>query len=250
MKSIKNIIFIFKKKWLSLQAHDLWNAAKSGDVETVKKFIDAGFDVNSQDNSGNTLLHYACYKQNWLLIDFLLDKKTSSDIKNNNQKTAFLTTCNFCSLKVLEEKDPILNNEVKEKSYQIVKKMIFQGTDVNTYDMNQNTSFIHACINNHLPIVKLLLKNKVDFYKRNNDDYDGLMYAISKEHHQIVETIFNHCLDKAHLYYCRQAVEKIINQNELRDNQYIKILDTLYNYHHLDSLVTPKNHNNQKIKKI
>lgn len=41
-------------------------------TDIVKALIDAGFDVNSTDDEGDTPLHYACYHQNLDLAKLLL----------------------------------------------------------------------------------------------------------------------------------------------------------------------------------
>jgi ankyrin repeat protein len=48
-----------------LKPHDIWNAARRGDLETIQKLIDSGVDVNAKKRTltvtGWTPIHYAAY---------------------------------------------------------------------------------------------------------------------------------------------------------------------------------------------
>jgi len=52
----------------------LWNAARSGDLETIKKLVAAGIDVNAKTKYNATALAYACDKGHVELVRYLLEQ--------------------------------------------------------------------------------------------------------------------------------------------------------------------------------
>jgi len=49
-------------------------AAKTGDLEGVKKHLEAGADINFKDRQGNTALHMAALFGHREIVHFLLEK--------------------------------------------------------------------------------------------------------------------------------------------------------------------------------
>ena len=52
-------------------------------LAAIQKILDSGIDVNAQDATGNTALHYAIFRENRKLIKLLLNHGADVDIKNN-----------------------------------------------------------------------------------------------------------------------------------------------------------------------
>lgn len=54
-----------------------FNQASSGNIDAIITSLDNGFDINSVDDRGNSLLHWASFKQHIPLINLLLDRGIS-----------------------------------------------------------------------------------------------------------------------------------------------------------------------------
>ena len=65
---------------------DIFKAVKSGDIETVKKYIENGGDANAKDISGCTPLHNC---NNSEIAKLLLEHGADVNAKNNDGQTPF-----------------------------------------------------------------------------------------------------------------------------------------------------------------
>ncbi|MCB0414193.1 MAG: ankyrin repeat domain-containing protein [Bdellovibrionales bacterium] len=69
--------------------------------------------------------------------------------------------------------------------YETVYKYIRLGIDVNVQDHNRDTALMGACLNGHIQIIKLLLKNNANPLLQNNQGYDALAFAKIQERDKI-----------------------------------------------------------------
>jgi len=67
----------------------LISAALFGKTEVAKLLIDAGADINFQNNEGSTALHTAAFFCRPEIVKMLLDKKADRTIKNKYNSTAY-----------------------------------------------------------------------------------------------------------------------------------------------------------------
>ena len=58
-------------------------------LAAIQKILDSGIDVNAQDATGNTALHYAIFRENRKLIKLLLNHGADVDIENNKDKPSW-----------------------------------------------------------------------------------------------------------------------------------------------------------------
>jgi hypothetical protein len=118
------------------------------------------FDINSQDNLGNTLLHYICIDGN--LDDYILNKFKNMDIniQNNNGKTCLF----YCSD----------NNDNIEKLINF-----FPNIDLNIQDNDGNTALMCQIYDLSILNVKILIDNKASINITNNKGQNALHYLIN-----------------------------------------------------------------------
>lgn len=67
----------------------LISAALFGKTEVAKLLIDAGADINFQNNEGSTALHTAAFFCRPEIVKMLLDKKADKTIRNKYNSTAY-----------------------------------------------------------------------------------------------------------------------------------------------------------------
>ena len=61
---------------------DLFKAAEVGDVSAVKRLLDSGVSVNSEDKSSMTALNWACEKNQFEVAQVLLERGASVELGN------------------------------------------------------------------------------------------------------------------------------------------------------------------------
>lgn len=67
----------------------LISASLFGKTDVAKVLIDAGADINLQNNDGSTALHTAAFFCRPEIVKMLLDKKADKTIRNNYKSTAY-----------------------------------------------------------------------------------------------------------------------------------------------------------------
>jgi ankyrin repeat protein len=71
-----------------MQAEDIWAAAKTGDIESVKDFLAKGVKVDSRDESGTTPLSMAALTGEVETVKYLIGKGADVNARNNENSTA------------------------------------------------------------------------------------------------------------------------------------------------------------------
>ena len=110
--------------------------------ELIKILVDAGANINAQDEKGNTPLLYAI-KNNASIenINYLIDKAANVKLANEINET-------------------VLHNDYlyKKNNFPLLKKVVDKGIDVKTKTKNSETALLYAIDNNNLEAIKYLLE--------------------------------------------------------------------------------------------
>ena len=121
---------------------------EDADLEKVSFFIQQGADVNAQDKTGFTPLHYACALHNFNLAKLLIENGANIEIKDFKGFTPLFYTC--------------LNND-----FNITKLLIENGANIEI--KVQGLTPLHiVCQNGHLNIVKLLIEKDANVDVKTN----------------------------------------------------------------------------------
>ena len=70
-----------------LKIFSLFEAAQNGNIETLKKLISRGADINRKDRLGNTALHYAVVSDNFEIVKYLIEAGASILIRDRKGRT-------------------------------------------------------------------------------------------------------------------------------------------------------------------
>lgn len=147
------------------------NAAAEGDVDTVKKYIQQGGDVNSCTKSGESAVGFAIMMKHTEVVNLLLDAglDVNSFINEHDGNTP-------------------LHEAAFAGSVELVGKMIECGADVNKpnkaedRDVSGRTPLINACYGFHdgdsLGTIKLLIDNGADVNAVDALGKTALMHAV------------------------------------------------------------------------
>ncbi|WP_265027948.1 ankyrin repeat domain-containing protein [Wolbachia endosymbiont (group A) of Calamotropha paludella] len=100
-KGYEDIVEVLKQKQLNLDK-ELLIAAEKGDLEKVRESIRRGANVNIQDRQGWTPLFWAIQKNNFNIIELLLDNSADIKVKDNEGWTPLHWAVSLGSLDIVE----------------------------------------------------------------------------------------------------------------------------------------------------
>ncbi len=186
---------------------NIWEAARNGQVDILKKLIADGIDVNTKSSQGNTALIIATDNSNSTsnikTVKFLLESGANVNIHNNNGSTALAlatshsnTTSNLETVRILLDSGADINfrsgkgntaliigtdNSNTTSNFETVKLLLERKANVNIQNNNGNTALIfassHSNSTSSLETVKLLLDAGADINVQNNNGDTALTLA-------------------------------------------------------------------------
>jgi ankyrin repeat protein len=119
----------------------LMEAAKAGDVETVKDLLHRGAEVDARSEKSKTALHYAAANGHVEVVKILLAQGASIDPRDRDGRTPLMLSAIYgCN--------------------HTIQALIAGGADANAKTPVGNTALIYAENNNH-PLALALLKKSL-----------------------------------------------------------------------------------------
>ncbi len=118
----------------------LIKAAGEGNTEQVKALIEEGYNVNTEDRNGNTLVHWAAYTDNVDLLKFLKEK--GADLKTVNHFG-----------------EQAIHAAAKANKVQAAAYLKEQGADVNVQDKSRERPIHEAAMKGHVEMIQWLCEN-------------------------------------------------------------------------------------------
>lgn len=143
--------------------------------QVIKLLLEKGLEVNDKDQSGQTPLHFAVFRESFELVEFLLKNGAGVDEVTNVKKAR-----------------PIFL-AVSHKCKEIVKLLLASGANISHQDNNGNNVLHRAVLlsTDNEEMVRILLDSGADTNTRNNEGYSPLHLAIKMESKKIVEILLN-----------------------------------------------------------
>ncbi|MCR6637586.1 MAG: ankyrin repeat domain-containing protein [Sporocytophaga sp.] len=173
------------------------------DNNYIKKLIALGADVNVQDYSGMSPLHYACSKNDPELVDLLLNRGASVNIKDSLGFTPLIlcfkevTWPSFnglvvgaCGVYYLST-----NHPQRVTSYKIVKALLNNGAKINERDKEGRPALNYAILQNNQPVLLLLLSSGAKVSNETSVREELLTNAIYGGNSQIVKWLLEEGCD-------------------------------------------------------
>jgi len=151
-------------------------AAANGNAEVAELLIAKGGDVNAKGKHGNTPLLYAASRGNWEVVELLLDLGADVNGKNDGGDTT-------------------LHHAARGGNLEIAELLLGLGADVNAKNSRDRTTLHHAARGGNLEIVELLLGLGLDVNAKDKYDKTTLHHAARGGNLEIVELLLGLGLD-------------------------------------------------------
>jgi serine/threonine-protein phosphatase 6 regulatory ankyrin repeat subunit B len=159
--------------------HDIYSAARSGNLKVLSKLIEKGGDVNScsPENANCTALHIAAYSGREEIVNHLLEKGADINLGNDLGYTPLMVSSRQGYIKIVEiliEHNANINQIDKEgfaalifaAGYSMDPKVIYtlikKGADINSKTITGVTPLMQASWFGLYENVKILIKNNAD----------------------------------------------------------------------------------------
>ncbi len=152
----------------------LFNAALDGDIETVKQFIENGFDVNEPNQDEQSLLMLAGFNGHTALCEYLIKSGAHIEARENNGRTALM----FASTGPFPE---------------TVRLLLKNNANPNSIDRLEHfTPLMHAAAEGHFEVVKILLDHGADSSLKDVDGDTAESFADQKGHSKVAKLLREH----------------------------------------------------------
>ena len=155
--------------------NELLLTAKSGNKEKFMEILEKlfslskePFNINYQDEKGNSALHYACDEGNLKIAEILLKANSDPNLKNYENETPLHFSANrgyFDISKLLIENDALLN----------------------VFDNKKNSPLHFVCKNNNIELVKYFLTKLPEADVKNEDNKTPIDLTNNKEIKKIIK---------------------------------------------------------------
>ena len=137
-------------------------------IEIVKILIDAGANINMQDNNGNTILMNVSARGQSDILELLLEHGANINIKDKYGRTAFTYA-------------------VSAGNDNIIKILLKNGYNINTQNNNDgNTALSIAVLSGNSSTVKLLLDYSADHSIKNKYGQTAMDIAKKEKNYEII----------------------------------------------------------------
>ena len=158
----------------------------NANIKIIKKLIELGANVNSKNKYGYNILMISCMKKNYEIVKLLLENNVLIDDNDNDVDDSY----DYYDDNLYNKYNFIKNSALilSIKNLEITTLLIKYNANVNYKNLVGQTTLIHACINNNINIIKLLLENDTDINIKNNSYNTAMNYLCSScENPKIIE---------------------------------------------------------------
>ena len=174
----------------------IWKAASDGDLEAIEAHIAAETDLDEQNETGYTPLHYGVMKTKPGVVTLLLEAGADPDVANTQNKTPL-------DIAMSGSKDEIIDLlleagsavEPPEDSIHVlawnnevigVKLHIYAGTDIDQADEFGNIPLLLAVTKGHIGVVELLILHEANLEVGDEHGFTPLIMSAAFSYTQLL----------------------------------------------------------------
>ncbi|KAI8498541.1 hypothetical protein Bbelb_237430 [Branchiostoma belcheri] len=193
-----------------------FQAVWDGDVETVRRSLEEGVNVNMRLQTysplgwtGDTALHVACREGRDEVVKLLIKNQADLNVTNGFGVTGLHVACRQGHDKVVElliknQADLNVTNGAGDTGLhvacrgghdEVAELLIENQADLNLANGNGDTGLHAACRGGHVKVVELLIKNQADLNMANKFGVTGLHVACREGHDKVVELLIKNQSD-------------------------------------------------------
>jgi len=178
---------------------DIHQAAEAGNITVVKYHLDAGVNVNVEDNFFNrTPLHHAAIEDQKEIVELLIDNSADVNAKDVNGYTPLDWAITFMHPEladVLQQhgaKHGSIRNAVEFGNIEALKEFLDAGADVNEGKSRGDLTPLHyAALRGHKEITELLIAKGAGLNAKYVGGETPLHYAAQYDHTEIAELLIS-----------------------------------------------------------
>jgi len=185
-------------------ASDFHTAAWLGDLDKVKRLVEQGTDVNTEDEQLKwTPLHWAAFTGPQDVLKFLLAKGANVNAKDEFNSTPLQYAAvngykEFVELLLAKGVDvnatdnwgsTPLHAAARKGHEGVVELLIAKGATVNTKDRNGRTPLYRAAMAGHRDIVEILVANGANIDTKDKSDRTALHMAAMRGRNDVAELL-------------------------------------------------------------
>jgi len=189
----------------------LFEAIRDNDSEAMKRLLDKRVNINARNEDGCTALICACYK-NIGTAKLLIEAGADVYTVDEEGETALMTASrrgNLEVVKLLIEKGADVNAENKAEwtalmrasmdgHLEVAKFLVESGANINDICCWGTTALMLASIRGHLEIVELLIETGADINIKDQCGATALISAIKGKHKKTAQLWVNRCKGTKH----------------------------------------------------
>lgn len=184
---------------------DIWMACESGDIEYVKRYVEAGNDIEARNRAKWTPLMLASRSGHADSVRFLIDAGADVEAQDKDGQTALMRTLWDGHEDVVQILiDAGANVETLDHDgrtalmwaswgghMDVVRTLIDAGANIEAQDKYGWTALVGTSVNGHTNVVQTLINAKADIDVRDSDGFTALMKASANDHADIVKLLLN-----------------------------------------------------------